>query len=368
MKDNQFYMIHGTDYKQMTIDLLEAADLASEIGNRDAKIGIKPNLVVAREASSGATTHPEIVEGVLIYLKDHGFSDLCVLEGSWVGDRTSSAFVVSGIGPAAKRQKVPYYDLQADSHTDIDIDGYSMSIVDKALELDWLINLPVLKGHCQTTVTCALKNHKGIITNAEKRRFHTQGLHRPIALLSKAVKDRMHEFIVVDNICGDLDFEEGGNPVRMDRIFCCKDPVLCDAFVAETMGYETDDIPYIGYAAQLGVGDPDISHAEFINVNEPPKGRGKFKPSRRVEKLASYTDAKDACSACYGNLIYALDRINDEGGLRNLKDKIRIGQGWQGIEGGYAGVGRCTKGCEHNCPGCPPTGAQMAAFIRSLGY
>ena len=45
-----------------------------------------------------------------------------------------------------------------------------------------MINLPVLKGHCQTLITCALKNNKGLIPNAEKRRFHTLGAassHRP---------------------------------------------------------------------------------------------------------------------------------------------------------------------------------------------
>ena len=366
MKDNQFLMIHGTDYSDMTVRLLEAADLASEIGDKNAKIGLKPNLVVAREASSGATTHPEIVDGVLTYLKKNGFKNVCVLEGSWVGDRTDYAFRVSGIGSVCKRQGIPYYDLQADSHTDVTVDGYTMSMCDRALELDWLINLPVLKGHGQTIVTCALKNHKGIITNSEKRRFHTQGLHKPIAMLSKAVKQRLKEFIVVDNICGDLDFEEGGNPVKMDRIFCCKDPVLCDSFVCETMGYEISEVPYIGYAAKLGVGSTDLSKAEFIHVNEPPKGMGKFKPSHRVQKLAAYTDPKDACSACYGSLIYALDRMNDEGRLRNFKEKIRIGQGYQGQEGGLIGVGKCTRGCQYNCPGCPPTGAQVAEFLRKL--
>ena len=36
-------------------------------------------------------------------------------------------------------------------------------ICDSALALDFLINDPVLKGHCQTKITCALKNMKGLI-------------------------------------------------------------------------------------------------------------------------------------------------------------------------------------------------------------
>lgn len=43
------------------------------IRDKNALIGIKPNLVVAREASSGATTHPELVEGVIVYLQEKGY-------------------------------------------------------------------------------------------------------------------------------------------------------------------------------------------------------------------------------------------------------------------------------------------------------
>ena len=42
--------------------------------------------------------------------------------------------------------------------------------------MDRLINIPVLKGHCQTAMTCSLKNLKGCIPNKEKQRYHREGL------------------------------------------------------------------------------------------------------------------------------------------------------------------------------------------------
>ena len=45
--------------------------------------------------------------------------------------------------------------------------------------------------------------------------------------------------------------------------------------------------------------------------------------------MAKYADAKDACSACYGSLIYALDRLNDAGELRGKKETICIGQAYR---------------------------------------
>lgn len=59
-----------------------------------------------------------------------------------------------------------------------------LNVCERAANIDFLINVPVLKGHCQTKITCALKNMKGLIPNTEKRHFHAMGLHEPIAHLN----------------------------------------------------------------------------------------------------------------------------------------------------------------------------------------
>ena len=50
MKQNQILKIYGTEYRELTKRLLEAAELASLIGDRSSRIGIKPNLVVPAPA------------------------------------------------------------------------------------------------------------------------------------------------------------------------------------------------------------------------------------------------------------------------------------------------------------------------------
>ena len=56
MKKTDIFITQGKDYFEMTRELLETCDLASDIGDRNKRIGIKPNLVVAKPASSGATS------------------------------------------------------------------------------------------------------------------------------------------------------------------------------------------------------------------------------------------------------------------------------------------------------------------------
>ena len=116
----------------------------------------------------------------------------------------------------------------------MDCGGLELHICRCATEVDYMINVPVMKGHCQTKITCALKNMKGMLPNSEKRRFHAMGLHDPIGHLALGISQN---FILVDSICGDLCFEDGGNPSKMDRIFACLDPVLpmCVSFWSMTL-------------------------------------------------------------------------------------------------------------------------------------
>jgi len=209
MEKNEILVTYGNDISAMAFRIAQEANLAELIGDRGKLVGLKPNLVVARPASNGATTHPEIATGLVAYLNKNGFNNLVILEGAWVGASTSDAFRVCGYEKLSRETGIKLIDTKKDKARTCDCKGMKIEICESALALDFMINLPVMKGHCQTVLTCALKNNKGIIPDSEKRRFHSLGLDKPIAHLNAAVRN---DFILVDGICGDLDFEEGGNP------------------------------------------------------------------------------------------------------------------------------------------------------------
>ena len=358
MKKNEIYIKSGTEYKDMTKELLEQCDLAEQISSPDLQIGIKPNLVSPTEASWGATTHPEIVAGIIEYLQEKGFAKIAILEGSWVGDKTTEAYELCGYRELSEKYQVPFWDMQKDTGVDRDCGSMDLKICSSVEEIDFLINVPVLKGHCQTKITCALKNMKGLIPNTEKRRFHALGLHKPIAHLNMGIHQ---DFIVVDNICGDLDFEDGGNPVVMNRIWAGMDPVLIDAYVCQVMHYQTSDVPYVKLAEELGAGSADLSRAEIIFCEETAKKT--LPKSRKVVELQDAVEEVESCSACYGYLIPALEMLKNDGLFEKLDTKICIGQGYRG-KTGKLGVGACTCRFEHNLNGCPPTENQIYEFLK----
>ena len=100
--------------KKMTKELLEKADLQSHIGDRKKKIGIKPNLVSPSEASWGATTHPEVVSGIIEYLKERRIPGSGDAGGVLGWDKTREAFETCGFDRLEEEYQVPFWDMQKD--------------------------------------------------------------------------------------------------------------------------------------------------------------------------------------------------------------------------------------------------------------
>ena len=351
---------YGSDIIKSTYEAVAASDMASYLKAGFA-VAIKPNLVVSGPASLGATTHPEVVEGIIRYLSDFGVRKMKIIESSWIGDDTLRAFKVCGYEDLSVRYGIPLTDLKSDSCTLLrhDGSGLEMRVCDEALSTDFLINVPVLKAHCQTKLTCCMKNLKGCIPDQEKQRFHRIGLHKPIAALSALIKTG---YCVIDGICGDLTMEEGGNPVASNRIIAGRDPLLLDTYCAGLIGYEPDEIGYLGYGMKYGLGRHFTEDTKIIEVNAGDKPISKGPGSSRAAERHSRHILDDAaCSACYSALVYALHRSGG-GALRG--GKIHIGQGYAGKTGDGTGVGDCAKGFGRYVPGCPPKAIDIINMLE----
>ncbi len=357
---SEIFEIFGTDAHHMTKELMSAAHVSDTVPP-GAAIALKPNLVVAGTAEGGATTHPGVLSGCIEYLKEAGFSDICVIEGSWVGERTERAVKISGYDRICERYGVPFYDLKKESVRSVDTAFRPMDICCRALDTDYLIDLPVLKGHCQTVMTCAIKNLKGCIPDHEKRRFHSDGLIKPIAALSAVLKPSL---VIVDSICGDLNFEEGGNPVHTNRMMLGWDHVQMDAYGCTLMGLDLEDVPYIKLAESLGAGSTKVEPEDIVRLNEPEESMEYASMTGKVQQLVKRVKADSACSACFASLVRALYILDQEG--RHNNDTIYIGQGYRGRKLDGKGIGRCCAGAASCVPGCPPSAGDIVSNFREV--
>lgn len=352
----------------MAVTLLEAHDAARRIPG-GASVALKPNLVVARPAAGGATTHPEMVRGVIEYLLDHGITarDITIMEGSWVGDSTRRAFDRCGYTELSRRYGVGLTDLKEDRAQTADSPAGRIQICERALQAGFLINLPVLKGHCQTVMTCALKNLKGCIPDSEKRRFHTMGLHRPIAALAAVLRPGL---TLVDSLCGDPGFEEGGNPETTNRMYIGEDPVQLDVLGCRLLGIDTVEVPYIALAESFGAGSRSLEEGDVLEIGNDGRpleassvrnGLAGESARRRAALRPDGLDIREdqACSACSAALARAVERLENEGFDWKRLPSVRIGQGFSGQAAEGIGIGRCAGGA-----GCPPTADEVLETLK----
>jgi len=364
MNRDRLAVAYGKDPEQLAVQLLHSLDIASELPGTP-RVMLKPNLVMAREASTGITTHPELAEGVIRYLLEAGVQSITIAESSWTGGDTRRAFRLCGYEALEEkygRFGVRVLDLKGDRVLPVNVHGQCYKVFRSVTMCDYLINLPVLKGHGATKLTCALKNMKGCIPDSEKRRYHAEGLHRPIAILNTIIRQ---DLVIVDGQCGDPISETGGKPLTMDRVIVGKDPVLVDSYVAELMGYRPAMIKHIELAARMGVGVMDTASARIQEFGEPRFHKIPQQDRSRLRKLQAHIAELQACSACYGSTLYALQRLQEKGRLNDLQEKICVGQGYRGRRMDGLGIGACTKGLSNSLGGCPPTAREILEFVES---
>ena len=350
---SKIYEIFGTDAHTMTYALMERAQIAAAIPS-GADVALKPNLVVSAPPETGATTHDGVLSGAIEYLRDHGVKDISIIEGSWVGARTNQSFHAARYDAVSKKYGVPLYDLKGDRTRTVKTALRPMEICCRALDAGYLINLPVLKGHCQTAMTCSLKNCKGCLPDKEKRRFHAEGLMEPIAALAAALRP---DLTIVDSICGDLNFEEGGNPVPTGRMMLGTDMVQLDTYGCRLMGLDPEYVPYIGLTERWGAGSSALEPGDLIRLNEPSDAAGYPKPSGLVANLTRNVQANNACSACYASLVRALYHSRS-------REAIAIGQGWKGVPFDGLGVGSCCNCAQRQVKGCPPSAEDILQALQ----
>ncbi|MDR0463873.1 MAG: DUF362 domain-containing protein [Treponema sp.] len=347
---------YGKERAKITHDALKASDINTYL-KPEHSVSLKPNLVSPKPSNMGSTTHSEVLEGIILFLKDFGIRNINIIENSSFGQSAKQAFKVCGYETLSKKYGVPLIDLGDDRFVTLKHSGYELKISEKALNTDFLINVPVLKAHSQTRLTCCMKNLKGCMPQSEMRRFHSLGLHKPIVALNALLKTG---YCVVDGICGDLSFEEGGTPVEANRVIAGQNPLTVDSYCAELIGYKPDDIEYLSIGKKMMLGEYYSGKTNIVELNGDRKPLNQAKSERIADRYRGQITEDSACSVCYAALIFALHRSDFRG------DKICIGQGFKGKSADCPGIGDCTRNFRLHAGGCPPKASDIISFLKSI--
>lgn len=369
-KENSVTLIYGNEVETMVESLL--ADVAALDSLRPCdSVLIKPNLVVSRPDWIGVDTDPRVIEALVKGLKERGINRITVGDGSGMGYSTTKAFEICGYKDLAVRYGLYLIDFERDQFVNkpVPIDGpfKHLEIARAVIESDFLINVPVMKAHMETLITCSLKNLKGVMPRAMKSAFHGVDLHRAIAQLNSVVSP---DLILVDGLQGDLSSETGRTPVTMERIFLGSNPVAVDSVVADTLGYAPRTIRHIAYSADAGLGPCELDRINIRHLNRPTM-HVSFSPPRHFSKrFPCSIHAEGACCTCIGNLIFALERLQERRLLsRDLNIVVGQKSRFSAPEGEVTvAVGQCAV--KHNradicIDQCPPTAGTIYQRVAS---
>jgi uncharacterized protein (DUF362 family) len=252
---NKCYMVtvHSDEnIKTMVSNCLEDLGGIKQLIASGSRILLKPNLVVAKPNSTGSTTNPVILDALIEHLISTSPREIIIGESSQIGDDTLEAYKVTGIQDIAQKWKVTLLDFKKDNQIPIDVPyGKVLKrvlVAETVKKVDYLINLPILKVHSQTTVTIGMKNLKGCIPDQEKSRFHRLNLDQCIADLNTIVVPNL---TIVDATLCSFNWELGGMPVRLNTVLAGKNNLAVDIVAASMLGYDVGE--FLTFNCQLNL-------------------------------------------------------------------------------------------------------------------
>jgi uncharacterized protein (DUF362 family) len=230
------------------------------------KVLIKPNIGWDRTPEYAANTNPLLVKRIIEHCFRVGAKEVYIFDHTC--DNWVNCYRNSGIERNAKDAGAKIVPGNSESYYhEISIPRgqvlKSAKIHQVILESDVFINVPVLKDHSSTRMTCCLKNMMG---NVWDRGFwHKNNLDQCIA--DYATYDKKPSLNIVD--CNNVMTKNGPqgvsreDVVNMQSMIISTDCVAADAAAAKMLRHNPSDINYIQLAHNMGIGNMNL---ESLNI------------------------------------------------------------------------------------------------------
>ncbi|GAB4558273.1 MAG: hypothetical protein Kow0047_03240 [Anaerolineae bacterium] len=264
-----------------TLRALEACTEWPPPGVEGARVIVKPNLVVAATAETGAVTDPQVVRAVVDRALAAGAREVWVAEGALGGGH----FDACGYGFFRSYDplgRVALVNLDELPETLVDAWGgltYRQIYLPAVLmESDTvLISVAKMKTHVETLVTLSMKNLFGLpplqryrATDVNARfAMHFRGVNEAIADQWLA---RPADFAVIDGIWGmEGRGPLGGRRVKMDTVIAGRNGLAVDWIGTEAMGVPIYRVQHLMYAIGMGFGPTARSQIDVLGDPLSPR-------------------------------------------------------------------------------------------------
>jgi uncharacterized protein (DUF362 family) len=246
--------IIGSDINGLKQSIRDSLNLIHYDFPTDAKnIVIKPNMCYYWDYSTGQTTDPQFIAGLIKLIREQISRDvkISIVESDASAMKCKYAFKLLGYERLSRNYGARLVNLSGDENNAVQVNvggqHFSLRVPSTIQNADLKINVTKIKYSLEKIkITCALKNVFGCNPYPKKFTYHSK-LDETIVAVNKAMK---FDLCLVDG-----NIVSGIQPRRLGLVMASTDLVAIDVAAAKIAGVNPKGIRYIQLAAKEGIGN-----------------------------------------------------------------------------------------------------------------
>jgi uncharacterized protein (DUF362 family)/Pyruvate/2-oxoacid:ferredoxin oxidoreductase delta subunit len=231
------------------------------------RILLKPNALYGADPARCISTHPAVLRGVGVVLKDAG-ALLCYGDSSAVM-AGEGAMKRSGYGPVAAELGLEHVSLERGrpvSHPGALI-AHRLVLAEGALAADGIVSVSKCKTHNLVRFTGAIKNQYGCVPGMTKGQYHAQypdvyDFSRMLVDINTFLKPRLYVMDAVEAMEGNG--PGSGVPRHLGVLLISADPVALDATACRIIHLPHSCVPTLALGEEAGLGTAETDGIELV--------------------------------------------------------------------------------------------------------
>ncbi len=235
---------------------------------------VKPNGV---HFTPHTYTAPAVLDALLAYLRDHGYTRLAVMESCTGGNFTRLVFKITGYGDICRRYGAKPVYLDEGPTVEVSLRDGTRARIPRRLHAEivnrgnnFYLDLPTLKTHSMATVTLGVKNQQAFPSPADRIARHSHStLYRRLAALYaltqpdfciiEGLNAMAHGHFVPETLAEDC-------LVPMNLLIGGPDTLAVDVVGARVLGYALEEVAHLRQCAEWGLGESDLAAIDVRGV------------------------------------------------------------------------------------------------------
>ena len=268
-------------YEEPVSSVRKAVELAKGLDKvkPNAKVFIKPNIVFWNKEHPipkyGSITTTRVIEDMIILLKEKGVSDITIGEGTVITKPKikglqEHAFETLGYNVLKKKYGIKTLNIFERPFEEVDLgDNVKLKFNTDILHSDFVVDIPVLKTHGQTIVSLGIKNLKGTIDIASRKKCHnTDPVKNLDFMVSKLSIPMPPMLTIIDGIYSlELGPSYDGKARRTNLLIASTDVLSADLAGARALGFEIGRVPHLNHETKRLGRRNDLTDAQVVGIN-----------------------------------------------------------------------------------------------------